>query len=113
MMEELKFDITIEQGAEFPLDLIYADDNENPVDVSGWIVESVIRESAGEERAIPFMCAADSSGFHLLMSSARTMQLTFDRGEYDVFITDPDHKTRTKLVSGRVTVVQNTVRNVR
>ena len=113
MKEDLKFDITIEQGSDFPLDLIYADDNETPVNVSGWIVESVIRESERDYYSVPFICSADNKGFHLSMSAARTNQLTFSNGVYDVFITDPQRQYRTRLISGKVTVIPNPARIVR
>lgn len=113
MKEELKFDITIEQGSSYPLDLIYADDDETPVDMTGWSVDSVIRESGSDPYAVPFICSADKKGLHLRMSPERTMQLSFHTGEYDVFIMDPMRKIRTKLISGSVTVIPDVTRNVR
>ena len=113
MKEDLKFDITIEQGSNYPLDITYSDDDDNPVSVAGWTVESVIREATHDPYCVPFICSADRYGFHLRMSAERTMQLTFASGVYDIFVMDPERQTRTKLLSGKVTVIPDVTRNMR
>jgi len=113
MKEDLRFDITIEAGSDYPLDISYTDDDDNPVDLTGWIVDGTIREATGDYDGYPFKTWADANGFHLFISKEHTRGITFTRGIWDMFITTPDRRTRTKLLHGRVTVVPNTARRWR
>ena len=113
MKDDLNFDITIEQGSDYPLDVTYTDNNGSPTDFTGWVVRSEIRQDVSDPHGIPFICSADDEGIHLRLSSARSMQLAFSSGVYDVFITDPEGQTRTRLISGKVQVIPNVSRNVR
>ena len=105
----LEHDLTIKAGSEYIVDLVYADDDEQPVDVSGWSVESQIRNAADNFRSYPFTGTADEEGFHLTMSEVETRALRFAHGVYDVFITDPDGK-RWPLIQGSAEIIPEVTR---
>ena len=107
--ETLVYDITIKAGADYSIDFDYTDDDEVSVDVSGWTVESQIREFPEAITYIGFTGTADENGFHLAMDDQTTSRLHFARGVYDVFITD-GNGIRAKLIEGHVTVIPEVTR---
>ena len=110
MNEIPKYDLTIKQGEEYSVDFIYAQDDETPVDVTGWTIESHLRQYPHSADYFPFTCSADSTGFHMAMDDAITDQITFTKGVYDVFITDPEISKRTPLIYGQATIIPRTTR---
>ena len=112
-MDELRFDIEIEAGSEYPLDVIYSDDDDIPVNMTGWTIEAEIKETSEDPEGYPFATWADANGYHLYLSGDRTAELTFPRGYWDMFITDPERRTRTKLLSGTVKILGDSTRNLR
>lgn len=110
MTEELIYNLTIKQGEDYSVDFSYTEDDETPVDMTGWGIEAVIRDFPEANDFIPFTCTADETGFHLKMSRDLTNELTYSRGYYDLFITDPDNDNRVPLVSGRVSIIPRTSR---
>ena len=107
--ETLVYDITIKAGVDYSIDFDYTDDDEVSVDVSGWTVESQIREYPEAINHIDFTGTADSTGFHLTMDGDTTSRLHFAMGVYDVFITD-GNGTRAKLIEGHVKVIPEVTR---
>lgn len=103
------YDITIKAGRDYAIDFDYTDDDEVSVDVTGWTVEAQIREYPEAINAIPFVGTADENGYHLTMSAAVTSKLRFERGVYDVFITDGSG-TKSPLIEGHVTVIPEVTR---
>ncbi len=104
MNEIPKFDLTIMQGQDYSIDLIYTEDDETPVDMTGWKIWSHIRQYPEASDYFPFTCSADGTGFHLSMPASTTGNITFSKGVYDVFIADPDNENHTPLIYGQVTV---------
>ncbi len=104
MNEIPKYDLTILQGQDYSCDLIYAEDDETPVDVTGWTIQSYIRQFPEASDYFPFTCTADETGFHLTMAAAMTEKMTFSKGVYDVLLTDPDNENQTPLIYGQVSV---------
>ena len=107
--EVLKYDLTIKAGSDYQVDFIYTDDDEVPVDVSGWTVESQIREYTEALNAIAFEGTADENGYHLFMDAETTAALRFKTGVYDVFITDGSG-TRSPLIEGHVNIIGGVTR---
>lgn len=110
MKETPRHDIGIQPGSDYLIDFSYQEDDGTPVDVSAWTAESQIREYPEARDFLGFVCESDSTGFHLSLSAEDTKKLTFSRGVYDIFITDPDNTNRVKLVQGRVFVMRDTTR---
>ena len=112
MIREIIYDITVYAGANYTLDMAYIDDDENPIDMSGWYVEATLREFAECADGIDFFCISDSDGVHIFLTSEQTGELGYSLGEYDVFITDPDNTTRVKLIKGKARIYANGARNI-
>lgn len=110
MKETLRHDLVINKGENYTVDFSYQEDDGTPVDVSGWTAEAQIREFPEAKDYQGFVCSADNTGFHLSLSAENTERLSFSRGFYDVFITDPYGLSRVKLVQGRVSVIRDTTR---
>ena len=103
MNEAVRFDITINPGADYAIDFQPIEDDETPISVSGWSADAQLREFPESMDHIDFTCTSDSTGFHLTLSKDETAKIPYTRGYYDVFITDPDNG-RTRLVHGRAIV---------
>lgn len=102
-------DLTVRAGSEYVVDIDYTDDDEVSIDMTGWTVESQIREFVESIHAISFETSADETGIHMSLDKETTKQLRFARGVYDVFITDT-MGTRTKLMEGHVDVIGGVTR---
>ena len=109
-MNDIIYNITIYQGASYMLDLAYEEDDSTPIDMSGWLVEATVREFAECTDGTDFLCIADASGVHIVLTPAQTKALGYQSGEYDIFITDPDNNVRVKMVSGRANIVPDGAR---
>lgn len=105
-----KHDITIYQGMDYSIDLIYAEDDETPIDVSEWNLDSHLRQTPESADYFEFIPVADEDGFHLSMPKEITNEITFSSGVYDVFITDPEYNIRTPLIYGSVTIIPRSTR---
>lgn len=105
-----KYDLTIMQGQDYTIDLIYAEDDETPIDVTGWTIDSHLKQYPHALDYFPFNCTADESGFHLSLPKEETDQITFSKGFYDVFIIDPDNAKRTPLIYGAATIIPGSTR---
>ncbi len=110
MNKDLIYDLTIKQGEDYSIDFIYAEDDNTPVDLTGWTIESVIREYPEAYDRIDFFCTSDSEGIHLYLGHDSTNLLTYSKGYYDVFITDPDNERRTPFITGRVSIIPRVAR---
>ena len=108
--EQILYNISVEPGADYDIDYIYAEDDETPVDMSGWVIESQLREFPEAKDYFSFSTSADENGIHLHMPYTTTLKIPYTRGYYDVFMTDPDHNTRVKLISGRAFITPRATR---
>lgn len=102
-------ELTIHNGADYQVDLIYAEDDETPVDLTGWEAEAQLRSFPQDYIAYDFICSADQSGIHLSMDHEQTAAIPFAAGYWDCFITSPDG-IRDKLCRGEVTVIKDVTR---
>ena len=110
MKETLKYDLTIHVGADYKVLFAYQEDDGTPIDVSDWTAVAQLREYPESDDFIAFTCTSYQEGFLLELSAEKTSQITYTRGVYDVFVTDPDDYCRFKLVQGRVRIVPNVTR---
>lgn len=108
--DEIIYNITINSGEDYYIDFSYTDDNETPVSMRGWLVESQLREFAESHDGTDFYCTSDETGVHLFLSHTQTGALGYTHGKYDVFITDPDNNIRVKLVSGEALIMPRSTR---
>ena len=110
MSESLKHDIHIECDADYKADFQLSEDDEKTIiDMTGWTAQAQLREYPEAIEYLPFACTADETGIHITMAHENTAKISYTRGHYDVFITDPDGG-RTKLIKGRAYIYPRAVR---
>lgn len=110
MNEMMRYNITIRTGEDYIIDFAYIDDDDVAYDMTGWKVESTLREFAESNDGIDFVGKTDVDGIHLFLSSKTTKEIGYSNGEYDVFITDPDNNKRVKLIVGTAHIVAESTR---
>jgi len=80
------------------------DSDGNPVNLSHYSVESLIRKSFTSKTAYPFQASANSSGVVSLSMDANTSNsMDYGRYVYDIIVTDQSGNV-TRLIEGQVTL---------
>ena len=96
-MKGKRFDITIEQGANFFLAFTVKDASGTPVDFTGAEVEAQMREFPESQDSYSFSTSHNAEGgkISLTMSPSETAEIGFSDGFYDVFtVQDGERKKR-------------------
>jgi len=96
-------DIMIRPGARWDLTLIYMDNNEVPIDLTGYTAYCEIRTRAGGDLlATPTIAVTAVAGqINLTLLPAATNDIGAEVGAYDVLIRkDSDHTQISYLVGG-------------
>jgi len=113
------YNITIEQGADFQLELVYQDDNGDPIDLTGYTAEMQIREKLTTDP--PFLTLSTANGrividgpngsITLSIANADTAALTQTAGVYDLELTSGDATpVIVRLIEGQVKISQEVTR---
>ncbi len=110
MSEAIVFNITIDAGEDYILEIEYEDNDNNVIDMRGWYVEAQLREFAEDCEAIDFVGIAGVSGVQLQLSHEQTEMIGYSHGKWDVFIIDPDHNTRVQMARGDAYIRRGSVR---
>ena len=110
MNNVIEHDIEIDCGADYQMDLEFRNDNDDLISMTGWTVEAQLRDFAQAAEAIDFTCTANSSGITLTLPHTKTSGIGYIRGNYDVFLTDPDNSCRSKLMQGTAVIVPEVTR---
>ena len=103
-------DLTLKRGADYAADIVIAEDNETPIDLTGYTAEAQIREFPESPDKEDFTCSVDSAGIHLSMAKETIDHIGYTQGRYDLFLTDPDNEIRTKLLQGNIFIVPEVTR---
>lgn len=107
----LRYEITIHPDEDYAMDIIYADDDGVPVDLTGWTVEAQLREFPESQDYLAFACTADSEKISLTMAHDLTAGISYSYGYYDVFITSPEPESiKTRLIGGRAYILPRSTR---
>ena len=77
------WNITIEQGADLSLPLLFTDASDNPVDLTGWSAEMMIRTSANDPN--PLITLSTEGGGIILGGTAGTIVITIDEATTQQF----------------------------
>lgn len=85
--EEKKFDIEIDNGADFHLAFRITDAAGNPLDLTGGTVMAMLREYPEAKDSFSFMAIHNGAGGRITLSMPYTLtaQIGFSKGDYDVF----------------------------
>jgi hypothetical protein len=106
-MAALSLNLTIEQGADFEVEFtITNDDNETPLNLTGYTGSSVLRKHYGASSSKAFTVTIPNAIAGILkLSMSRTITSTLKEGRYvyDVMITSAND-LRTRVVQGSVLV---------
>lgn len=94
MIQPGRYNITIQQGATFELDLQLLDSNNSPVVMSGYTVAGKIFNRLGTQQLTSFShswTAIESGMFKMSIPSSTTATLSGE-GQYDILVTEPSGK---------------------
>lgn len=91
MLNPATFDITVHQGATFELDVQYLDGDDQPVDMTGYVVEAQLWDRLAKGKLADFDTPwedQEQGKFKLRLASAVTQAID-KQAQYDVLITEP------------------------
>lgn len=94
MQSPASYDPTLYQGASFELEVAWEDENNMPVNMSGYTVSGQIWNRLGTERLaiLTTEWTVQASGmFKLTLPASVTSGIT-EQGRYDVLVTEPSGK---------------------
>lgn len=119
-MPASSYDILIEQGSVFTLDLIYRDGTGVPIDLTGWEARMQIRQKyASPDPSLVSLSTTDGSivlggvlgTIKAKVTSELTAALTIKRGVYDLELIPPSGEDDAfRLIEGGVTVTPEVTR---
>lgn len=108
-----RFDLRIDQGATFGLDIECQDENSQPVDLTGYRAAAQIRfRHSDDNAAAVFLCtvSAELGVVNLELNAAQTAALARTSGVWDCELTAPDG-TVSRLAEGKVSVSPEVTRS--
>ncbi|GAB6038219.1 hypothetical protein JCM15519_27780 [Fundidesulfovibrio butyratiphilus] len=108
-----RYDLRIDQGASFGLDIECQDENSQPVNLAGYRAAAQIRyRHADDNAAAVFLCTvnAELGVVNLDLNAAQTAALVRSVGVWDCELTAPDG-TVSRLAEGKVAVSPEVTRS--
>lgn len=104
-----RHDVDIDQGATWTLTIVYETEAGVPIPLTGYTAKCQVRDApAGSALYLdltPTVTALEGR-VDVVATAAQTAGLTFERGFYDVVITNSTGTVKTRLVQGQVTLVR-------
>lgn len=112
-----KYNIQIEQGADWNLTLVWRDDAGNAIDPSEFTARMAIVENVGDRRPLHLLTTenggitmnAEDTAIELYMPAAATEGWRVFKGRYDLELVDSEGRV-TRLLQGRVNISPNATR---
>lgn len=105
-----KYDIELDQGATFVLQLVYKDGSGATIDLTGYSAHMQIREEVGGK----VYATANTSGNRIVLGAdgsivvtiphSETSKIDIERGIYDLFLAEPFGAPVLKILYGDVAV---------
>lgn len=116
-MAAAEYDITIEQGATFKLNLLWEDPAGDPIDVTGYTARMQVREKYTSTTTLLSLTSAagdivlgDTAGtIDITASAVATAAIDEKRGVYDLELVSPGGEV-TRLIRGCVTITPEVTR---
>jgi hypothetical protein len=112
-----KYDMICEQGATFVRNLVWQDENEVPVNLTGYTARMHVRQNVQSNALIlplttengGISLTPETGGIRLFLSASATDPLQPRRAVYDLELVAPDGFV-TRLVEGTFTIVPQVTR---
>jgi hypothetical protein len=98
-----KANITIDQGTTFNTEIVLTDEENNPLDLSGYTGLAQMRKSYTSSTYKSFVVTLSEGIVLLPMNSSNSSSLTAGRYVYDVLLTDSLNNVN-RIIEGIVTV---------
>jgi len=98
-----KANITIDQGTTFNTEIVLTDEENNPLDLSGYTGLAQMRKSYTSSTYKSFVVTLSEGIVLLSMNSSNSSSLTAGRYVYDVLLTDSLNNVN-RIIEGIVTV---------
>lgn len=107
----IKANIVVDQGSTFNTTIDITDENDQPLNLSGYTGQAQMRKHYTSSNAVSFGVLINSSlgSIALSLSANTTIQITPGRYVYDVELTDSSGIV-SRIVEGIVTVTPNVTR---
>lgn len=106
-----KANLIIDQGSDFHTEINITDEDDNPIDLSGYTGVSQLRKHYTSSTSTPFVVHVDIYGnIQLVMSASTTANLVAGRYVYDVELVSSGNVV-TRVVEGIVTVTPQVTKN--
>jgi hypothetical protein len=101
-----KANLVIDQGTDYNTTLNLTDDNGDPLNLTGYTANSVIKKWYTSQTSVPFTVTIDANNgiITLLMNSALTANMCAGRYVYDIELIQTATNTHSRVVEGMVTV---------
>jgi hypothetical protein len=102
---------TLDQNTTFTFEVIYKDNAQTPINLTGCSAKMQVRDTAGGSQ-LAFTLSSPSAGITIdgsagkitvKMTPAQTNKLFYPKSSYDLMLTDTN-SNRTKLVEGFITL---------
>lgn len=89
MAETKKQNIKIESGTDFVMPFVWLDENDEPVDLTGAVIEAQLREYSASSDGFDFICAHNGAEGKIILTMPHevTSLIPYSTGYYDVFVT--------------------------
>lgn len=105
------YDITIEQGATYRLDIVWKDNAGAPINLTGYTARMQVREKVSSETALLDLTSQNggivlggaTGAIAIVAAATMTDDITAKRGVYDLELVAPGGVV-TRLIGGAVTI---------
>lgn len=107
-IREKKFNVAIECGSDFRLKFTIKDDNDDPLDLTGALVEAQLRQYESAVDYFQFVCTHNNQGgaITITLPKEATSLISYSSGYYDVFVTLASG-TRSRVIYGDAKIEAN------
>ena len=102
----IKANLIIDQGASYTTSVNVTDDNDNPVDLTGYTGAAQMRKHYSSITPYAFTVSINSAEgtVALSMNAATTNTIPYGRYVYDCELTETSTGTKSRLIEGIVTI---------
>lgn len=104
-----KVNLIVDQGTNFNTIIELTDENNDPLNVTGYSASGQIRKHPGSNTAVSFTTNLSNGYLTISLSHAQTSNIVPGRYSYDVELTDASN-VRIRIIEGIVTVTPEVTR---